>query len=104
MIISLFIAGGGETAASASVFGVRQFEVILFAAPAYYLTLLFRAIFNGLGNGLWPMVSGLLEAFARIAAVFLLLPRAGGQGLYVIEPIGWPLMAALLIIVYIYNY
>ena len=101
LIIPLFITGGSAASVSALRFGLRQFEIILLMTPAYYLTLLFRGIFNGLGNGFWPMISGILEAAARVAVVFLLIPVIGEWGVYIAEPIGWPLMAGLLIIVYL---
>jgi len=102
-IISLFIPGGG-TAADAFAYGVRQFGLILLIVPAYYFTLLFRAVFNGLGNGFWPMVSGFVEAGVRVAVVFVLVPLTGQWGLYIAEPAGWPIMAALLMIVYFWGF
>ena len=94
--ISLFIVSD----AAALNIGIRQLNIILLFLPAYYLAIAHRAYFPAVGNGFWPMVSGFLEAAARLAVILILPGIIGQWGLYLAETIGWPVMALQLMVVY----
>ncbi|MDR1287137.1 MAG: MATE family efflux transporter [Treponema sp.] len=80
---------------------VKQLRVCLVLLPFLYMLLLYRSGLQGMGNSFTPMVSGLLEAALRIAAVLVLPLFLGVRGVFLSEPIGWPVMAVQLYAAYV---
>lgn len=99
-LLGLFIAGEGAQVALGMQVALAQLALMLVCLPAYYMTMLYREALGGLGNGVGPMVSGLLEAGTRVASVLLLPGLIGATGLYISEVVGWPVMMVQLAICY----
>ena len=95
-ILGLFISGSPEETGAVLDAAVNQMRVCLVLLPALYMLFLYRSGLQGMGNSVMPMASGFLEAGLRAAGA-LILPRfLGLWGVYIAEPIGWPLMALQL--------
>ena len=68
--------------------------------PGMYLLCEFRAAIQGMGNAIYPMLSGFSELAMRILAC-LLLPLALGQaGLYFVDAAAWIPTMLLMVIGY----
>lgn len=57
--------------------------------PALSLIFLYRNAVQGLGYGLYPFLSGILEMIARSVAVFILASRLGYVGICFADPTAW---------------
>jgi putative MATE family efflux protein len=95
-VLGLFISGGPEETRAVLDVAVNQTRVCLALLPALYMLFLYRSGLQGMGNSFMPMASGFLEAGLRAAAALVLPGFFGLRGLYMAEPIGWPLMALQL--------
>jgi putative MATE family efflux protein len=98
--LGLYITEEGGGTAEILEVALRQLSVILLFVPAYYMVLLYRAALGGLGDGFWPMISGMTEAVTRAGSVLLLTPLLGEWGLYLAEAAGWLTMVIPVIPVF----
>lgn len=83
---------------------VNQLQVCLILLPALYVLFLYRAALQGMGNSFTPMLSGIIEAGLRILGVLVLPQFLEEWGVYIAEPLGWPVMAVQLYISYVFVY
>ena len=80
--------------------GSEYLRIMWIFLPSMYLMCEFRASIQGMGNAIYPMLSGFSELAMRVAAV-LLLPRLLGQeGLYFVDASAWVPTMILMIIGY----
>jgi putative MATE family efflux protein len=100
-ILGLFISGDDAQVNAVLNAAVSQLRVCLVLLPFLYMLFLYRASVQSMGNSFMPMVSGLLEAGLRIAAVFVLPVFFGKWGVFIAEPVGWPVIALQLFFVYL---
>jgi Na+-driven multidrug efflux pump len=96
-LLCLYIDGADPNAPQAMAAGLRQLRLILLFLPAHYIVILHRAALRGLGDGLAPLLSGFIEALARVGCLALLPVFLGGEwSAYLAEVIGWPFMLVFL--------
>ena len=69
--------------------GVEALRVLAMFLPGLYLLCEFRAAIQGMGNVVYPMLSGFSELGMRVTAVFLLPAILGRAGLYFVDPAAW---------------
>lgn len=82
--------------------GARSFfHAVAWFYPVLGLIFLYRNTLQGLGDGLFPMLGGVLELFAR-AIVVITLPRTlGYDGICLAHPVAW--VSAIVILIPFYN-
>lgn len=68
--------------------------------PGLYLLCEFRAAIQGMGNVVYPMLSGFSELIMRVTAVFLLPALLGRMGMYFVDPAAWVPTMLLMVIGY----
>jgi putative MATE family efflux protein len=100
-VLGMFISGDDAQVSAVLDAAVSQLRVCLVLLPFLYMLFLYRASVQSMGNSFMPMVSGLLEAGLRIAAVFALPVFFGKWGVFIAEAAGWPVIALLLFFVYV---
>jgi Na+-driven multidrug efflux pump len=103
-ILGLFIIDTNERKNMVLDIAVNQLRVCLILLPALYMLFLYRSGLQGMGNSLMPMLSGIMEAGFRILGVLVLPLFLGEWGVYIAEPLGWPIMAVQLYISYLFVY
>jgi Na+-driven multidrug efflux pump len=79
---------------------VNQLRVCLILLPALYMLFLYRSGLQRMGNSFMSMLSGIMEAGFRILGVVILPVFFEEWGVYIAEPLGWPMMAIQLYISY----
>jgi len=80
--------------------GTQILRVLAAFLPSLYLLCEFRAAIQGMGNVVYPMLSGFTELAMRVSAT-LVLPRFfGREGLYFTDPAAWVPTMALMILGY----
>lgn len=88
-IIGMFISGTPEEFAEAVEVGYRYISIMGICLPILYVLHVVRSSIQGMGNTMWPMVSGIAEFIMR-TAVALILPLAIGEmGIYFAEVAAW---------------
>ena len=70
------------------------------ALPSLYILHAYRSSLQGLGDTVFPMLSGILELFIRTGLVFTLPKFIGPRGIYVAEVSAWIGAAIMLLIIY----
>ncbi|MDR1419959.1 MAG: MATE family efflux transporter [Treponema sp.] len=100
-ILGLLVSGEDAQLDAVMDTAVNQLGVCLVLLPFLYMLLLYRSGLQGMGNSFMPMVSGILEATLRTAAALVLPFFFGAWGVFLSEPIGWPVMAVQLYVVYV---
>lgn len=81
-------------------FGVEALRTLALFLPGLYLLCEFRAAIQGMGNVVYPMLSGFSELAMRITAVLVLPTVLGQAGLYFVDPCAWVPTMALMVIGY----
>lgn len=80
--------------------GVEALRMLAAFLPGLYLLCEFRAAIQGMGNVVYPMLSGFSELAMRLAAVFLLPMLLGRAGLYFVDPAAWVPTMLLMVVGY----
>lgn len=80
--------------------GVESLRVMALCLPSLYMLCEFRAAIQGMGNVVYPMLSGFSELIMRILAALLLPLVLGRQGLYFVDAAAWIPTAVLMVIGY----
>lgn len=80
----------------------EYFNVMAWFYPMLSLVFVYRNVLQGMGNGLVPMLGGVMELAARIAAILLLSGPFGYTGVCAANPLAWT--AALIPTVPVYYY
>ena len=66
--------------------------------PSMYLLCEFRAAIQGMGNALYPMLSGFSELAMRVIACLLFPLLMGREGLYFVDAAAWiPTMILMMV-------
>ena len=81
--------------------GTEALRTLGMFLPGMYLLCEFRAAIQGMGNALYPMLSGFSELTMRIIACLLLPKVLGRSGLYFVDASAWIPTMVLMIIGYI---
>lgn len=80
--------------------GVEALRALGLFLPGMYLLCEFRAAIQGMGNAMYPMLSGFSELAMRILACLLLPKLMGRSGLYFVDAAAWIPTMFLMIIGY----
>jgi Na+-driven multidrug efflux pump len=96
MIRFLLTDADGETIR----IGVESLRVSAMFLPSLYLMCEFRAAIQGMGNVVYPMLSGFSELIMRICAALLLPALLGRQGLYFVDASAWVPTLVLMVVGY----
>lgn len=81
--------------------GTESLRILGLFLPGMYLLCEFRAAIQGMGNALYPMLSGFSELAMRIAACLLLPKVLGRSGLYFVDASAWIPTMLLMVVGYI---
>lgn len=81
--------------------GAEALRVQSLFLPGMYLLCEFRAAIQGMGNVVYPMLSGFSELAMRILASLLLPLLVGRTGLYYVDAAAW--VPTMLLMVYGYT-
>ena len=80
--------------------GAQALRTQVLFLPGMYLLCVYRAALPGMGNALYPMLSGFSELAMRIVACLLLPLAMGRAGLYYVDAAAWIPTMILMIIGY----
>ena len=80
--------------------GVESLRMCAAFLPALYLLCEFRAAIQGMGNVVYPMLSGFSELIMRVSVSLLLPLVLGRAGLYFTDPCAWTPTMLLMVIGY----
>ena len=81
--------------------GAEALRIQSLFLPSMYLLCEFRAAIQGMGNVVYPMLSGFSELAMRIGASLLLPLIMGRAGLYFVDAAAWIPTMGLMIVGYI---
>ena len=98
--ISCFISGSPEQVEQSSIVAYEYLAAMSIALPSLYILHAYRSSLQGLGDTVFPMLSGILELFIRTGLVFTLPKFIGPRGIYVAEVSAWIGAAIMLLIIY----
>ena len=99
-ILSLFISGNPQDADAALQIGYHYLCIMSYFLLVLYFLHIYRSTLQGLGDTLWPMVSGVAE-FAMRTGVAVTLPLLlGEEGIFYAEICAWAGADVILIISY----
>lgn len=87
---------------STFVIDIASHCVVFLSSCLIFLGILwiYRCSLQSMGDTLWPMVSGFIEFFARLIAIWLLPSRIGFDGVLMAEILAWICAGAMLYTVY----
>lgn len=95
VLIRFLLPEGSEEAV---LVGTQALRVLAMFLPSLYLLCEFRAAIQGMGNVVYPMMSGFVELAMRIGTTLLLPLVLGRQGLYFTDAAAWvPTMLLLMV-------
>ena len=99
-LIALLVSGTPEELAVIVDCGSRGLTLMALFLPALYLLCIHRAAIQGMGNALFPTLSGFIELAARLAVVTVLPIWIGRWGIYLATPLAWVCAFVLLAVAY----
>ena len=73
----------------------RQSKTV--ASKVGHLLYVFRNTLQGLGNAIAPLISGVMEFFARVSVAYLFTSLFGDELIYFAEPSAW--FAAMVVLI-----
>ena len=96
-ILSMFLSGTPQEVAQTMEVAYGYLTVMSVCLPILYLLYVFRSALQGMGNSFLPMVSGMMELAARLAAALTLPMLIGETGVFYAEVLAW--LGAVVILV-----
>ncbi|WP_242963302.1 MATE family efflux transporter [Lachnoclostridium sp. An14] len=97
-ILQLFVDSSDGNASEVLAIAYRYLVVMSSLLFTLYLLHIYRSVLQGLGNGVGPMVSGIIEFVMRVTAA-LVFTRIWGSGvIFFAEPMAWAGAAAFVIV------
>jgi Na+-driven multidrug efflux pump len=103
-ILGLMVSGEPEQINAVLDIGAQQLRVMGLFLPFLYILFLFRAALQGIGNTFIPMVSGFVEAGTKVFSALVITRFFGIWGVYLSDPLGWPMATILLVIAYVLSF
>lgn len=85
----LFIDSAEEGATEALIVASKYLVNMILSLPVLYLVYVHRSALQGTGDSLWSLVSGILEAAARVLVAKAAFAVLGVPVLYWSEPVSW---------------
>ncbi len=88
-ILILFISGTAEEIAATMTVAYRYLVIMSVLLPTLYCLHVLKFTLIGLGNSLYPMLSGVAEFVMRVASALIIPVYFGEMNLFFAEPIAW---------------
>ena len=88
-ILMLFISGTAEEIAATMTVAYRYLVIMSVLLPTLYCLHVLKFTLIGLGNSLYPMLSGVAEFVMRVASALIIPVYFGEMNLFFAEPIAW---------------
>ena len=88
-ILMLFISGTAEEIAATMTVAYRYLVIMSVLLPTLYCLHVLKFTLIGLGNSLYPMLSGVAEFVMRVASALIIPVHFGEMNLFFAEPIAW---------------
>lgn len=88
-ILMLFISGTAEEIAATMTVAYRYLVIMSVLLPTLYCLHVLKFTLIGLGNSLYPMLSGVAEFVMRVASALIIPVYLGEMNLFFAEPIAW---------------
>lgn len=96
-ILELFIDQASASAEETLDVAYHYLFVMSCLLPSLYLLYVFRNTLQGLGNAIAPLISGVMEFFARVSVAYLFTSLFGDELIYFAEPSAW--FAAMVVLI-----
>ena len=103
-ILSLFLSGTPQEISKTLEIAYGYLTVMSVCLPFLYLLFVFRSAIQGMGNTFLPMLSGIMELTARLAAGLTLPGLMGEHGIFYAEVLAWISAVVLLVPGYVATY
>jgi len=88
-ILMLFISGTAEEIAATMTVAYRYLVIMAALLPTLYCLHILKFTLIGLGNSLYPMLSGVAEFVMRVAAALFIPVYFGKMNVFFAEPVAW---------------
>lgn len=89
LILSGFVSGTEQEIAETISVAYRYLTIMCVCLPMLYVLYIIRSSLQGMGNTVWPMISGIGELIMRTSAVLLLPAVVGETGVFLAEVLAW---------------
>ena len=103
LLPQLFIDMSEKGADDAIYVASQYLTNMILSLPVLYLVYAHRCNLQAIGNSMWSLISGIVEAASRVMMAKLLFDFAGVEIMFYIEPVAW-LMAWLFVLFPYYYY
>jgi len=88
-IVGAFISGTPQEVAAATQVGFTYLSIMSICLPVLYILHVTRSAVQGMGNTVFPMVSGIAEFVMRTGGVLILPAIIGENGIFFAEVLAW---------------
>ncbi|MDO5807405.1 MAG: MATE family efflux transporter [Lachnospiraceae bacterium] len=89
LILSGFVSGTEQEIAETISVAYRYLTIMCVCLPVLYVLYIIRSSLQGMGNTVWPMISGIGELIMRTSAALLLPAVVGETGVFLEEVLAW---------------
>ena len=89
LVLSGFVSGTEQEIAETISVAYRYLTIMCVCLPVLYVLYIIRSSLQGMGNTVWPMISGIGELIMRTSAVLLLPAVVGETGVFLAEVLAW---------------
>ena len=89
LILSGFVSGTEQEIAETISVAYRYLTIMCVCLPVLYVLYIIRSSLQGMGNTVWPMISGIGELIMRTSAALLLPAVVGETGVFLAEVLAW---------------
>lgn len=89
LILSGFVSGTEQEIAETISVAYRYLTIMCVCLPVLYVLYIIRSSLQGMGNTVWPMISGIGELIMRTSAALLLSAVVGETGVFLAEVLAW---------------
>lgn len=96
-ILELFIDSGSASAAETLDVAYHYLFIMSCLLPSLYLLYAFRNTLQGLGDSVTPLISGIMEFFARVSMAYLFTALWGDDLIFFAEPSAW--ISAMVVLI-----
>ena len=89
LVLSGFVSGTEQEIAETISVAYRYLTIMCVCLPVLYVLYIIRSSLQGMGNTVWPMISGIGELIMRTSAALLLPAVVGETGVFLAEVLAW---------------
>ena len=88
-ILGGFVSGTQQEITETISVAYRYLAIMCVCLPVLYVLYIIRSSLQGMGNTVWPMISGIGELIMRTSAALLLPAVVGETGVFLAEVLAW---------------